>query len=179
MRALALQPVLYPSAGVATKGLHEPGINDLIYRPPINQDWLDAWNVSEAEIEMTEQNVRAHHGLFLLVIIGTGVQVAPNPAFQAGYLRAVGGTDLLYPTHRLTALGVRKGFTVLDLVAPMKALRARPSSLLPRFSKYRDGNRALESARQSFRRRSHRLQARGDDGAKPGPVNGFAADCLL
>ena len=117
----ALRPVLYQSVGVATKSLQEPGINDLIYRPPINQDWLDAWNVSAAEIDMTEQNVHAHHVLFLLVIIGTGVQVAPNPAFQAGYLRAVGGTDLLYPTHRLTAFGVRKGFTVLDLVAPMKA----------------------------------------------------------
>jgi hypothetical protein len=114
------EPLLYQSVRVATKSLQEPGINDLIYRAPINQDWLDAWNVSEAEMEMTEQNVRAHHVLFLLVIIGTGVQMAPNPAFQAGYLRAVGGTDLLYPSHRLTALGVRKGFTVLDLVAPMK-----------------------------------------------------------
>jgi hypothetical protein len=115
-----LQPVLYQSVGVSTKGLHEPGINDLIYRPPINQDWRDAWNVSEAEIVMTEQNVHAHRALFLLVIIGTGIQVAPNPAFQAGYLSAVGGTDLLYPSHRLVALGAGKGFAVLDLVPPMK-----------------------------------------------------------
>ena len=115
-----LKPVSYQSTRVSTNGLHEPGINDLIYRPPINQDWRDAWNVSEAEIVMTEQNVDARHALFLLVIIGTGIQIAPNPAFQAGYLSAVGGTDLLYPSHRLAALGARKGFAVLDLVAPMK-----------------------------------------------------------
>jgi len=115
-----LKPVSYPSVETSTNRLHEPGINDLIYRPPKNQDWRDAWNVSEAEIVMTEQNVNAHHALFLLVIIGTGIQMAPNPAFQAGYLSAVGGTDLLYPSHRLAALAARKGFAVLDLVPPMK-----------------------------------------------------------
>jgi len=113
-------PALLRSARVAANRLREPGINDLIYRPPINQDWRDAWNVSEAEIEMAAQNVHAHHALFLLLIIGTGVQMAPNPAFQTGYLRAVGGTDLLYPSHRLAALGAQKGFAVLDLVPPMK-----------------------------------------------------------
>jgi hypothetical protein len=115
-----LKPVIYHPVAVSMKGAHEPGINDLIYRPPINQAWRDAWNVSEAEIVMTEQCAHAHHALFLLVIIGTGIQMAPNPAFQAGYLNAVGGTDLLYPSHRLTALGAQKGFAVLDLVPPMK-----------------------------------------------------------
>jgi hypothetical protein len=107
--------------GSAAKTLYEPGINDLIYRPPINQDWRDAWNVSEAEIDMTERNVRVHHALFLLVIIGTGIEVMPDAAFQAGYLRAVGGTDLFYPSHRLTALAKKEGFPVLDLVPVMSA----------------------------------------------------------
>jgi hypothetical protein len=115
----ALQLVVFQSATIATQSQHEPGINDLIYRPPINQDWRDAWNVSESEIEMTARNVTAHHALFLLVIIGTGVQVMPDAGFQAGYLRAIGGTDLLYPSHRFTALAARKGFPVLDLASPM------------------------------------------------------------
>jgi hypothetical protein len=116
-----LKPVIYHPVAISMKPRREPGINDLIYRPPINQTWRDAWNVSEAEILMTAQSVEAHHALFLLVIIGTGIQVAPNPAFQAGYLNAIGGTDLLYPSHRLTALGVRNGIAVLDLVPPMKS----------------------------------------------------------
>jgi len=105
---------------ISTGSMREPGINDLIYRPPINQVWRDAWKVSEAEILMAEQNVGAHHALFLLVIIGTGIQVEPDPAFQAGYLRAVGGIDLLYPSHRLTAFAADHRFAVLDLVPPMK-----------------------------------------------------------
>jgi hypothetical protein len=116
-----LRPISYESPPGTPTQLHEPGINDLIYRPPVSQDWRDAWNVSEAEIDMTEQNVRAHHALFLLVVIGTGIQVAPNPAFQAAYLRAIGGTDLLYPSHRLDAFAARKGFPVLDLVPPMRS----------------------------------------------------------
>ncbi|HJU12664.1 MAG TPA: hypothetical protein VJ728_17395, partial [Candidatus Binataceae bacterium] len=51
-----LLPVVYNSNKAAMRGVHEPGINDLIYGPPLNQEWRDAWNVSEAEIEMTERN---------------------------------------------------------------------------------------------------------------------------
>jgi len=101
--------------------MHEAGINDLIYRPPIDQQWQDAWDVSEAEIEIAERSARRHDAMFLTVIVGTGMQVLPNPAAQARYLRTVGGTDLLYPNHRLAALGARDGFSVLDLASPMKA----------------------------------------------------------
>src|SRR5260370_28956679 len=87
----------------------------------MNQEWGDAWNVSDAEIEMMEQDARFHGALFLAVIIGTGVQMLPHPAAQARYLRAVGGTDLLYPSHRLAALGARDRFAVLDLVPAMKS----------------------------------------------------------
>ena len=118
-RQVGLRSSFYRPVGMVTKESHEPGINDLIYRPPIDQDWREAWDVSEAEIEMTDQNVRVHRALFLLVIIGTGIQVMPDAAFQAGYLRAVGGTELLYPSHRLTALAAQKGFPVLDLVPVM------------------------------------------------------------
>ena len=116
----AQHPVVFHSIGVVTQAGHEPGINDLIYRSPINQAWRDAWNVSEAEIAMTAENVQSHDALFLLVIIGTGVQVMPDAAFQAGYLRAVGGTDLLYPSHRLVPMAMRARLNVLDLVPIMR-----------------------------------------------------------
>ena len=115
-----LHPVGFQPIGIVTNAGHEIGINDLIYRPPINQDWRDAWKVSEAEIAMTAHSARDHHALFLLVIIGTGIQVTPDAAFQAAYLKAVGGTDLLYPSHRLVALAMREGLNVLDLVPPMR-----------------------------------------------------------
>ncbi len=115
----------YRRIGVAFHTFHEVGINDLIYRPPINDVWRDAWRVSEAEIGMAEQEICRHHALFLLVIIGTGIQVMPDQAFQAAYLRAVGGTDLFYPSHRLVALAVREHWPVLDLVPLMSAYARR------------------------------------------------------
>jgi hypothetical protein len=93
----------------------------MIYRPPIDQNWRDAWHVSEAEIAMVEQNVRAHGALFLTVIVGTGIQVLPNSDVQARYLLTVGGTDLFYPNHRIAAFAARAGFAVLDLAPPMKS----------------------------------------------------------
>jgi hypothetical protein len=116
----------HPASGVdhhrpSLSSVGEPSINDLIYRPPMNQEWRDAWNVSDAEIEMVERDARSHGALFLAVIIGTGVQMLPHPAAQARYLRVVGGIDLLYPSHRLAALGARDGFAVLDLVPAMKS----------------------------------------------------------
>jgi hypothetical protein len=64
----------------------EPGISDLIYRPPMSQDWRDAWHLSEAEIEIVEQNVRAHGALFLAVVVGTGIQVLASNGYP--YLRS-------------------------------------------------------------------------------------------
>jgi hypothetical protein len=101
--------------------LHEEGLEDQIYRPPQGQAWLDAWSVTEAEIEMTHQNAQRHGAQFLLVTVGAGMQVFPSEAARQNYLRAVGGTNLLYPDLRLKALGERDGFAVLNLPPAMQA----------------------------------------------------------
>jgi predicted DNA-binding transcriptional regulator AlpA len=99
---------------------HEPGINDLIYRPPINQTWTDAWNVSEAEIRMVRDDAARHHAAFLLAAINTGMQVYPNPLTRARYLESIGGTSLFYPDMRLRALGDREGFPVVTIAPAMQ-----------------------------------------------------------
>jgi hypothetical protein len=173
------QPVLYQPVGVSTKSLHEPGVNDLIYRPPITQDWRDAWDVSEAEIMMTEQNVYAHHALFLVVIIGTGVQMAPNPAFQIGYLSAVGGTDLLYPSHRLVALGAREGFAVLDLVPPMKNYAQEHQVYFHGFPNTAMGTGHWNQLGNRFAACLIANKLAEMIGGQPMPLNAAAAGCLL
>jgi hypothetical protein len=125
--------------GIAFHSFHEVGLNDLIYRPPINDIWRDAWRVSEAEIEMVGQNVNQHHALFLLVIIGTGIQVMPDQGFQAAYLRAVGGTDLFYPSHRLVALAARIRLPVLDLAQLMSTYARRSNIYFHGFANTRMG----------------------------------------
>lgn len=109
-----------PIQPAASRAGHEPGINDRIYMPPLNATWQDAWRVTEAEIEMMHQDVIRHHARFLLVALGTGIQVYPDPAFRARYLKGVGASDILYPDEELARFGERHGFPVLNLVAPMQ-----------------------------------------------------------
>jgi hypothetical protein len=100
---------------------HEPGLNDLIYRPPLNQTWTDAWNVSEAEIRMVRDDATRHHAAFLLAAINTGIQVYPNPLARQRYLESIGGTSLFYPDMRLESFGGRQGFPVLSLAPAMQS----------------------------------------------------------
>jgi hypothetical protein len=100
---------------------HEPGLNDLIYRPPINPTWTDAWDVSEAEIRMVRDAAARHHAAFLLAAINTGIQVYPNPLARERYLESNGGTSLFYPDMRLKSFGEREGIPVLSLAPAMQS----------------------------------------------------------
>ncbi|HKV54201.1 MAG TPA: SGNH/GDSL hydrolase family protein [Candidatus Binataceae bacterium] len=106
------------TSGVSAR---EPGVNDLIYRPPTDPTWRQAWQISEGEIEMIARDSAAHGALFLAVVADTGAQTQPNPAVQARYLNIIGGGDLFYPNHRIDALGARDGFAVADLVPAMSS----------------------------------------------------------
>lgn len=110
-----------PSSNPDAVPEHEPGINDLIYRPPVNQVWTDAWKVTEEEIEMMHRAVERHGAIFLVAMLGTGVQVFPNPAVRRAYLQSIGGTDIFYPEARIRAFGERNGFAVLNLAPTMQA----------------------------------------------------------
>lgn len=99
---------------------HEPGINDLIYRPPIDRTWIDAWDVTEAEIRMVRDDAGRHHAAFILAAIDTGMQVYPNQTARARYLESTGGRSLFYPDMRLRALGAREGFPVVSIAPAMQ-----------------------------------------------------------
>jgi hypothetical protein len=99
---------------------HEPGINDLIYRPPINKTWTAAWDVSEAEIRMVRDDAARHHAAFLLAAINTGMQVYPDALTRARYLESIGGTSLFYPDTRLRAQADREGFPVVSIAPAMQ-----------------------------------------------------------
>lgn len=99
----------------------EPGVNDLIYRPPLNQAWRDTWRVTEAEIDMIHQDAIRHHTLLLVLTLSTGIQVYPDAAMRARYLKAIGGTSLFYPEQKTAEWGEKYGFPVLNLAPPMQA----------------------------------------------------------
>jgi len=99
----------------------ELGINDVIYKPPVDPAWREAWRVTEGEIAQMNREVKARGAAFLAVTLSTGIQVWPDPAVRDQYMERLGVKDLWYPDLRIGALGDRDGFPVLVLAQPMQA----------------------------------------------------------
>ena len=117
-RAVA-KPRAHRVAGHPLPG-SELGLSDLIYAPPINDTWREAWRVTNGEIEMMNREVQAHGAIFLVATLSTGIQDDPHADFRAKYMAMVGSTDLFYPDERIAALGAADGFAVLNLPKPMQ-----------------------------------------------------------
>ena len=98
----------------------ELGIDDLIYEPPPNQLWRNAWRVTEGEIQMIHDNAVRHHAGFLVVTLSNPVQVRPDPRKRAGYMKYLRVQDLFYPDRRIAAAGRRDGYAVLNLAPQLQ-----------------------------------------------------------
>jgi hypothetical protein len=93
----------------------ELGISDIIYKPPSNDAWRNAWRVTEGLIEEMNREVKAHGAAFLTVTLTNGIQVWPDPAARERYMKQLGVDNLSYPDQRIASLGERDGFPVLVL----------------------------------------------------------------
>ena len=117
----------------------ELGINDLVYKPPADPQWREAWRVTEGVIEQMNREVKAHGAAFLAVTLTTSVQVWPDPAVREQYMRRLGISDLSYPDQRIAALGGRDDFRVLILSQPLGAYAQEHRVFLHGFSNTRIG----------------------------------------
>ena len=99
----------------------ELGINDVIYKPPTDPAWRDAWRVTDGLIAQMNREVKNRHAAFLVVTLTNGIQVWPDPDVRASYMKRLGVSDLNYPDQRIEALGKNDGFPVLALAPPLAA----------------------------------------------------------
>ncbi len=132
----AISPPRSARPGVAG---HEPGLDDEIYGPPQTPQWREAWNVTEQLLTEMNHEVRARGARFLVVTLSTPIQVYPDAAYRAAYLRAVGGSDFFYPEHRIDALAARDGFAVLSLEPALQAYADRSHAFVHGFPNTRVG----------------------------------------
>jgi len=117
----------------------EPGLNDEIYGPPRNAVWRDAWHITDAEIEMVEQNVAEHHARLLVVTLANGIQDDPDPIARQRYAKWLGAKNLFLPDDHIRDLGQRSGFAVLNLAAPMQRYAEEHHEYLHGFPNTRPG----------------------------------------
>ena len=80
----------------------EVGIDSQIYRPPVANDWVDAWAVTEGLLTTMNDEVTNHRSKFVVVTGSNGVQVLPGVAERTAFARLLGVDDLFYPDPVLT-----------------------------------------------------------------------------
>ncbi|HEX8162546.1 MAG TPA: SGNH/GDSL hydrolase family protein [Pyrinomonadaceae bacterium] len=103
----------------------EIGIDNLIYREPLNEVWQEAWRVTERLIVEMRDEVGARGARFAVVTLSNGIQVHPSAAAREAFMRRAGATDLFYPDKRVAALGAREGFAVFTLAPELQAYAER------------------------------------------------------
>ena len=59
--------------------------------------------------------VKGHGARFYVVTLSNGIQVYPEAAARAAFAARLGVRDLFYAERRISAVGEREGFPVLDL----------------------------------------------------------------
>jgi hypothetical protein len=111
----------------------EIGIDNLIYREPLNEEWRDAWRVTEGLIVEMRDEVAARGARFVVVTLSNGIQVHPDPSAREAFMRRAGATDLFYPDKRIESLGERAGFTVFTLAPELQAYAERNKVFLHGF----------------------------------------------
>jgi len=99
----------------------ERAINYNIYKPPADQAWKDAWQVTEALIREMHDEVEHHHAMFLAVTEDTSIQVWPVPQTRKRFEEKLGVSDLFYPDQRIAELGRRDHFEVLNLAPVLQS----------------------------------------------------------
>jgi hypothetical protein len=112
----------------------ERAINYDIYKPPVDEAWRDAWEVTERLIILVRDEAMRHNAMFLAVTEDNGIQVWPYPAVREHFQRHLGVNDLFYPDLRIAALGEREHFAVLTLARPLQAYAERHRVFLHGFS---------------------------------------------
>jgi lysophospholipase L1-like esterase len=116
----AQQGAAEPASGAPGE---EMGADNLIYRPPSDQVWQDAWRVTEALMLRMRDEVKSHGAQFVVVTLSNGIQVYPDSQARQAFAQRLGVPDLLYPDTRIKTLCTRENIPVLTL-APQLQLYA-------------------------------------------------------
>ena len=121
-RQLAAEAPSKPAAGTTSpvRNAEDIGIDNMIYFEPHDENWKEAWRVTEGVIRQLRDDVAQKRARFLLVTLSNAVQVYPDPAVWQRFLQHIGAETIFYPNLRLKALAEREQIDFVDLAQPMQ-----------------------------------------------------------
>ena len=129
------QPAVAPNASNSNSTTlnEELGADNLVYTPPVNSTWEDAWRVTEDLILLMRDEVTAKRASFMVVTLSNGPQVLPNPDARRTYMQRFGISDLFYPDNRIRQLCLRSNIPVITLAPELQAYAEKEKVFLHGF----------------------------------------------
>jgi hypothetical protein len=121
-RRLAAQNQIKPAegSGPTVRNAEDIGIDNMVYIEPGDQNWQEAWRVTEGLVKQMRDDVAQKKARFLLITLSNAIQVYPDPLVRQKFLQHVGSDTIFYPNFRLQALADREQIDFLDLAQPMQ-----------------------------------------------------------
>ena len=137
-RAAATQPAQTPNGAMAPRTAptaDEIGIDNMIYVEPRDDNWKEAWRVTEGLIRQMSDEVRQRGARFVVVSLSNAIQVYPDPVVRQNFMKRIGTTTVFYPNLRLKDFAQREQIDFLDLAEPMQAYADQNKVFLHGFGK--------------------------------------------
>ncbi len=108
-------------------------ININFYKEPPDQNWEEAWKITEGLITLMRDEVQAEGVDFMVVTISDSYQVHPESEKRQGFMESHDIQDLFYPDKRIKAVGEREGFAVFRLAELMQKIAEETEECLHGF----------------------------------------------
>jgi len=117
-----LYQALENSRSSRTKVAEETGIDDAVFAQPKDDNWRDAWTITDGVLEAMQNGSREIGAKFVVAVLNNAVEVHPDPDVTSSLARKLGVSDLEEPQRRLIASGEQHGFPVIRLLERMRAI---------------------------------------------------------
>jgi hypothetical protein len=112
----------------------DAGLDTLIYKEPGNAAWNDAWEVTEALLQLMHKEVTDRGALFLVATLSNTNQVNPDPGVQESLMKRLGVENLNYPDERIRVAGQEAGYDVITLAPKLLDYALQHKAYLHGFS---------------------------------------------
>jgi hypothetical protein len=137
-RRTATQPQQTPAVATAPRSAPTAeviGIDNMIYVEPQDDNWKDAWRVTEGLIGQMRDEVKQRGARFVVVTLSNAIQVYSNPVVRQNFMKHIGTSTVFYPNLRLKDFAQRQQIDFLDLAEPMQVYADQNKVFLHGFGK--------------------------------------------
>ncbi|HLR06383.1 MAG TPA: hypothetical protein VK117_11245, partial [Pyrinomonadaceae bacterium] len=76
----------------------EIGMENMTYLEPSDDNWKEAWRVTEGLIKQMSDEVSQRGVRFMVVTLSNAIQVYPDPVVRQNFMKHIGTSTVFYPT---------------------------------------------------------------------------------